>query len=198
MSSRSGLVGIPGAAAYAASKAAIRNHSKSVALYAAQNGWQIRCNSIHPAAILTPIWEPMIFNLCKRNLQMRSFQSMSALVGVVFAVSACGGGADDEGSMAITSPRDDVAPASYFEINETSATTSTLGGTHVRNDGAVRNISGVFTHNTGATAFSDGTTVLDDPSGGTRLTMWPTRSSSRSPAFRVHSRPASSTCWHRT
>jgi 3(or 17)beta-hydroxysteroid dehydrogenase len=60
MSSRSGLVGIPGAAAYAASKAAIRNHSKSVALYAAQQGWKIRCNSIHPAAILTPIWEPMI------------------------------------------------------------------------------------------------------------------------------------------
>ena len=60
MSSRSGLVGIPGAAAYAASKAAIRNHSKSVALYAAQHGWQIRCNSVHPAAILTPIWEPML------------------------------------------------------------------------------------------------------------------------------------------
>lgn len=60
MSSRSGLVGIPGAAAYAASKAAIRNHSKSVALYAAQNGWAIRCNSVHPAAILTPIWEPML------------------------------------------------------------------------------------------------------------------------------------------
>lgn len=60
MSSRSGLVGIPGAAAYASSKAAIRNHSKSVALYCAQNGWNIRCNSIHPAAILTPIWEPMI------------------------------------------------------------------------------------------------------------------------------------------
>jgi NAD(P)-dependent dehydrogenase (short-subunit alcohol dehydrogenase family) len=60
ISSRSGLVGIPGAAAYASSKAAIRNHSKSVALYCAQNGWNIRCNSIHPAAILTPIWEPMI------------------------------------------------------------------------------------------------------------------------------------------
>lgn len=60
MSSRSGLVGIPGAAAYAASKAAIRNHSKSVALYAAQQGWKIRCNSVHPAAILTPIWEPML------------------------------------------------------------------------------------------------------------------------------------------
>lgn len=60
MSSRSGLVGIPGAAAYAASKAAIRNHSKSVALYAAQQGWQIRCNSIHPAAILTPMWETLL------------------------------------------------------------------------------------------------------------------------------------------
>ena len=60
MSSRSGLVGIPGAAAYAASKAAMRNHTKSVALYAAQQGWAIRCNSIHPAAILTDIWEPML------------------------------------------------------------------------------------------------------------------------------------------
>jgi len=60
ISSRSGLVGIPGAAAYAASKAAIRNHSKSVALYAAQAGWQVRCNSIHPAAVLTPMWEPML------------------------------------------------------------------------------------------------------------------------------------------
>ncbi|MFL0357178.1 SDR family NAD(P)-dependent oxidoreductase [Erythrobacter sp. GH1-10] len=60
MSSRSGVVGIPGAAAYAASKAAIRNHSKSVALYAAQNGWAIRCNSVHPAAILTPMWETLL------------------------------------------------------------------------------------------------------------------------------------------
>ena len=60
ISSRSGLVGIPGAAAYAASKAAIRNHSKTVALYCAQEGLDIRCNSIHPAAILTPMWEPML------------------------------------------------------------------------------------------------------------------------------------------
>ena len=60
ISSRSGMVGIPGAAAYASSKAAIRNHSKTVALYCAQNGWNIRCNSIHPAAIMTPMWEPML------------------------------------------------------------------------------------------------------------------------------------------
>ena len=57
ISSRSGLVGIPGAAAYASSKAAVRNHTKSVALWCAQQGTQIRCNSVHPAAVLTPIWD---------------------------------------------------------------------------------------------------------------------------------------------
>jgi 3(or 17)beta-hydroxysteroid dehydrogenase len=60
ISSRSGLVGIPAAAAYASSKAAVRNHTKSVALYCAQQGLNIRCNSIHPAAVLTPMWEPML------------------------------------------------------------------------------------------------------------------------------------------
>jgi NAD(P)-dependent dehydrogenase (short-subunit alcohol dehydrogenase family) len=70
ISSRSGLVGIPGAAAYAASKAAIRNHSKSVALYAAQQGWQVRCNSVHPAAVLTPMWEPMLGDGPEREANM--------------------------------------------------------------------------------------------------------------------------------
>ena len=72
ISSRSGLVGIPLAAAYASSKAAIRNHSKTVALYCAQQGWQIRCNSIHPAAILTPIWEPMLGHGPDREARMRA------------------------------------------------------------------------------------------------------------------------------
>ncbi len=60
ISSRSGLVGIPGAAAYAASKASVRNHTKTVALYCCDKGYQIRCNSIHPAAILTPMWDSML------------------------------------------------------------------------------------------------------------------------------------------
>jgi len=70
ISSRSGLVGIPGASAYASSKAAIRNHTKTVALYCAQQGWAIRCNSIHPAAILTPIWEPMLGDGPDRQARM--------------------------------------------------------------------------------------------------------------------------------
>ncbi len=60
ISSRSGMVGIPGAAAYASSKAAVRNHTKTVALYCASKKYPVRCNSIHPAAILTPIWDPML------------------------------------------------------------------------------------------------------------------------------------------
>lgn len=60
LSSRSGIVGIPGAAAYASSKASIRNHSKTVALYCAEQGYPIRCNSIHPGAILTPLWDAML------------------------------------------------------------------------------------------------------------------------------------------
>lgn len=58
--SRSGVVGIPGAAAYAASKAAVRNHTKSVALWCAGQGLAIRCNVVQPAAVLTPLWEPML------------------------------------------------------------------------------------------------------------------------------------------
>ena len=60
ISSRSGLVGIPGAAAYAASKAGVRNHSKSVALWCAEQGMAVRCNSVHPAAIMTPMWDALL------------------------------------------------------------------------------------------------------------------------------------------
>ena len=70
ISSRSGLVGIPGAAAYASSKAAIRNHSKTVALWCAQEGLKIRCNSVHPAAILTQMWETMLGSGPDRQARM--------------------------------------------------------------------------------------------------------------------------------
>lgn len=73
ISSRSGLVGIPAAAAYASSKAAARNHTKSVALYCAEQGLDIHCNSIHPAAILTPMWEPMLGDGPDREERMAAF-----------------------------------------------------------------------------------------------------------------------------
>ncbi len=55
MSSVAGLRGAPGLAAYSATKGGVRLLAKSVALeHAADN---IRCNSIHPGIIATPIWE---------------------------------------------------------------------------------------------------------------------------------------------
>lgn len=59
ISSRAGQVGIPNAVAYASSKAAVRNHSKSVATYCANQGYKIRCNSVHPGVIITPLWDPV-------------------------------------------------------------------------------------------------------------------------------------------
>ncbi len=67
LSSRSGMVGVPRAAAYASSKAAIRNHTKSVALYCAQQGYHIRCNSVHPGAVLTPIWDSALGEDAREN-----------------------------------------------------------------------------------------------------------------------------------
>ena len=73
ISSRSGMVGIPGAAGYASSKAAVRNHTKTVALYCAEQGLNIRCNSIHPAAIMTPMWEPLLGSGPERAERMREY-----------------------------------------------------------------------------------------------------------------------------
>lgn len=60
IASRSGRVGVPAAAAYAASKAAVVNHTRSVALYCAEQRLPVRCNAVLPAAVLTPMWEPML------------------------------------------------------------------------------------------------------------------------------------------
>jgi NAD(P)-dependent dehydrogenase (short-subunit alcohol dehydrogenase family) len=54
MSSIAGLRGAPGLAAYSATKGGVRLLAKSVAMeHAADN---IRCNSVHPGIIATPIW----------------------------------------------------------------------------------------------------------------------------------------------
>lgn len=60
MSSRAGLIGVPSAAAYASSKAAICNYTKSVALYCAEKSYQIRCNSLHPGIVQTDFWAPIL------------------------------------------------------------------------------------------------------------------------------------------
>jgi len=79
ISSRSGVVGIPAMPAYASSKAAVRNHTKSVALYCAQQGYNIRCNSVHPGAILTPMWDPLLGSGEAREAMIRAIASQVPL-----------------------------------------------------------------------------------------------------------------------
>jgi 3(or 17)beta-hydroxysteroid dehydrogenase len=55
LSSIAGIVGTPTLAAYGASKAAVRQLTKSVALHCAHRRDNIRCNSIHPAFVATPM-----------------------------------------------------------------------------------------------------------------------------------------------
>jgi len=55
LSSVAGIIGAPNLAAYCSSKGAVRTLTKSVALHCAKMGYGIRCNSIHPAFIDTPM-----------------------------------------------------------------------------------------------------------------------------------------------
>ena len=59
ISSVSGLIGGHNLAAYNASKGAVRLLSKSVALHCARKGYNIRCNSVHPTFIDTPMVRAM-------------------------------------------------------------------------------------------------------------------------------------------
>ena len=60
LSSVSGMIGGFNLAAYNSSKGAVRMLTKSVALHCARAGYSIRCNSIHPTFIETPMLESMI------------------------------------------------------------------------------------------------------------------------------------------
>lgn len=60
ISSVAGLAAAPGMGAYNATKAAVWMYSKTLALEAAKAGWNVRCNSVHPVFIKTPILDPFV------------------------------------------------------------------------------------------------------------------------------------------
>ena len=59
MASVAGVIAQADHPAYNASKAAVTHLSKSVGLYCAKKGYDIRCNSVHPAFVDTPILDPL-------------------------------------------------------------------------------------------------------------------------------------------
>ena len=60
ISSVAGLAAAPGMGAYNATKAAVWMYTKTIALEAAKMDWNVRCNSVHPVFIKTPILDPFI------------------------------------------------------------------------------------------------------------------------------------------
>ncbi len=60
MSSMAGLIGTPIAIAYGASKGAVRQMTKSVAIDCARKGLGIRCNSVHPGIIRTEMGDAVM------------------------------------------------------------------------------------------------------------------------------------------
>lgn len=60
LSSLAALVGTPELSAYGASKGAVRQFTKSVALACARKGYKVRCNSVHPGIILTAMGEGLL------------------------------------------------------------------------------------------------------------------------------------------
>lgn len=57
MSSVAGLFATPFGTAYGASKAAVRHLTKSIAQHCAEKGLKVRCNSVHPGTVRTPLWD---------------------------------------------------------------------------------------------------------------------------------------------
>lgn len=62
ISSIAGLIASDTMPGYNASKAAVWMLSKSIALYCAKQGWNIRCNSVHPTFVDTPILDGIVAN----------------------------------------------------------------------------------------------------------------------------------------
>jgi 3(or 17)beta-hydroxysteroid dehydrogenase len=55
MASVASIIGEPMVAAYSAAKGAIESYTRAVAVHCAQNKYKIRCNSVHPSTMETPM-----------------------------------------------------------------------------------------------------------------------------------------------
>jgi NAD(P)-dependent dehydrogenase (short-subunit alcohol dehydrogenase family) len=79
VASASGIRAVAGAAAYAASKAALRHLTKCVALECAQAGTRVRVCSLSPGGVKTPIWEelPAFREVAEKNGREAAFAALA-------------------------------------------------------------------------------------------------------------------------
>jgi NAD(P)-dependent dehydrogenase (short-subunit alcohol dehydrogenase family) len=72
LSSLAALLGTPNLSAYGASKGAVRQFTKTVAIDCARKGYKVRCNSVHPGVILTPMGEGILQSGKARERALKS------------------------------------------------------------------------------------------------------------------------------
>ena len=68
MSSTAALVGIPDYLAYSAAKGGIRSMTKAIAIHCRRSRYGIRCNSVHPGSINTPMVQTALRELMDFDL----------------------------------------------------------------------------------------------------------------------------------
>lgn len=68
MASIASVQGAPNVIAYCAAKGAVESLSRGIAAHCANHKLNIRCNSVHPSAILTPMVKSMPEKIAKANL----------------------------------------------------------------------------------------------------------------------------------
>lgn len=71
-SSLAAFLGTPDLSAYGASKGAVRQFTKTVAIDCARKGYKVRCNSVHPGIIMTPMGEAIVADERKRERARKS------------------------------------------------------------------------------------------------------------------------------
>jgi NAD(P)-dependent dehydrogenase (short-subunit alcohol dehydrogenase family) len=71
-SSLAAFLGTPALSAYGASKGAVRQFTKTVAMDCARKGYKVRCNSVHPGIIMTPMGESVLPNDKARDRALKS------------------------------------------------------------------------------------------------------------------------------
>jgi 3(or 17)beta-hydroxysteroid dehydrogenase len=67
ISSIAGLRASPHATAYGASKATVRQLTKSIAQHCAQEKLNIRCNSVHPGTVRTALWDNQALERARKS-----------------------------------------------------------------------------------------------------------------------------------
>jgi len=117
MASIASVQGESAVAAYCAAKGAVEALTRAVAVHCAQQGYNIRCNSVHPAAILTP----MVIEVGRQTVAMR------------------GAEAGESGPLAKLGEPDDIAYTVLFLASDES---KFINGAAIRVDDAKSVIAG--------------------------------------------------------